>query len=209
MVAHKIKVILSSLLVAGCTWNALYSKPTIAPVHVAFADIEKPHPGKYLLLVSSAGLDQNVMVGGKVCTSHDFPLQVAHSFDQSVEKTLANLVEKIEVVSAPMTKKQIKAAKARALITIKAEDLSASLLVSPGFLTKQSEAKVQISARVQILKTRGALFDEQLSATESSSISIGRCLDAHKPVSAALSKAFNQLVEQIGKSVSQSLSAKK
>ena len=209
MVAHKITIVLSSLLVAGCTWNALYSRPTIVPVHAAFTDFEKPHPGKYLLFVSSGGLDQNVVVEGKVCTSHDFPLQAANSFDLSVQNTLANLVEKIEIVSTPMTRKQIRAAKARALITITAEDLSSSLLVSPGFLTKQSEAKVQISARVQVLKTRGALFEDQLSSAESSSISIGRCLDAHKPVSAALSKAFNQLIEQIGKSVSQSLSANK
>lgn len=206
---HKIPIMLSTLLLAGCTWNALYSKPSVPPVHVAFSEFKKPYPGKFLLLVSSAGLNQSVKVEGLVCTSHDFSIEVAHSFEESVQKTLANVVEKIEVVSAAMTRKQIRAAKARALITITAEGLTGDLLVKPGFLTKESQAKIQISARVQTLKTKGPLFDEHMSSRETASLSIGRCLDAHRPISAASSKALNQVIEQIGDSVSRSLSSKK
>ena len=122
----------SSLLVAGCTWNALYVKPSVAPVQVALTEFKKPYPGKYLLLVSGKGIDQKVLVGGLVCTAHDFFVEIERNFEQSVQKTLANVVEEIEVVPAAVTKKQIRAAKARALITVKAESLTAGLLVSPG-----------------------------------------------------------------------------
>ncbi len=205
----KITIVLASLLVAGCSWNALYSKPSLAPVQVALSDFEKPYPGKYLLLVTSAGFDQQVEVGGLVCTSHDFSLQASSSFEQSVQKTLANVVEKIEIVSAPLTKKQIRKAKARALITVSADNLSAYLLVSPGFLTKDSEATVKVSARVQVLKPKGAEFDEQLNSVETAKVTIGRCLDAFKPVTEASAKALKTLVEKIGNAVSRSLPTRK
>lgn len=206
---RKTTILLSTLLVAGCSWNALNSKPSIAPVHVAFTDFAKPHPGKYLLHVSGVGFDQNVLVGGLVCTSHEFPLQIAHSFDESVKKSLDNMLEKVEIVPAAMTGTQIKAAKARALIVITADKLSGHLLVSPGFLTKESKAKVQISARVQVIKPKGMLLDEHVSSEDTASHTIGRCLDAHKPVSAAASKALNQLVERIGNAILKSLSPAK
>jgi len=208
-VSPKIIIVFSSLLLAGCSWNALYSKPSIAPVQAALSDFEKPYPGKYLLLVSSTSLDQPVVVGGNVCTSHDFSVEAARSFEESVQKTLANVVEEIEVVSAAQTRKQIRAAKARALITITAEDLSASLLVSPGFFTKESEARVKISARVQILKSKGGVFEEQLISDDTASVTIGKCLDAYKTVTAASTKVLNQLLTQIGNSVGKSLSSKK
>ncbi len=201
--------LLAPLLVAGCSWNALYVAPSVAPVQVALADFKKPYPGKYLLLVSSKGLNQKVEVGGLVCTSHDFFVEIERNFEQSVQKTLANVVEEIEVVPAALTKKQIRAAKARALITIKAENLVAGLLVSPGFFTKESQAKVNISARLQVLKDRGRLFDKQLKAENTTALTIGKCLDGFKPVTAASSKALKQLVEKIGKSVAQSLSSRK
>ena len=197
------------MLLTSCAWNALYSKPSITPVYVAFSNNQKPLRGKYLLRVSGDGFDRDTVVGGLVCTSHNFPLLAARSFDKSVKKTLANVVEDLEVVTAPLSQKQIKAAKARALITIKADSLSAGLLVSPGFLTKESQAKVQMSAGVQVLRPQGKLFEERLNSVNSASLTIGRCLDAYKTVDAAASKTFDQLIEQIGKSVSQSLSSKK
>lgn len=197
------------MLLTGCAWNALYSKPSITPVHVALTNFEKPLRGKYLLRVSGDGLDQDTVVGGLVCTSHNFPLLAARSFDESVQKTLASMVEDLEVVTAPMSRKQIKAAKARALITIKAGSLTAGLLVSPGFLTKESQAKVQMSADVQVLRPQGKLFEKRLNSVSSASLTIGRCLDAYKTVNAAASKTLDQLIEQIGKSVSQSLSSRK
>ena len=205
----RIAILFSALLVAGCSWNALHSKPSIAPVHVAFTDYKKPHRGKYLLLVSGVGLDQKIKVDGKVCTSHDFPLLMSNSFDESVKKTLANILENIEIVSTPQTQKQIRAAKARALITIKDEGQAGHLLVNPGFLTKDSKVKLQVSAHVQVFKAQGGVFEEHMSSVDTASLSIGRCLDAHKTVSAAASKTLKQLVEQIGSSVSRSLSSKK
>jgi hypothetical protein len=208
-VSSKIIIVFSSLLLAGCSWNSLNSKPSVAPVQAALSGFEKPYPGKYLLLVSSTGLDQPVVVGGQVCTSHDFSVEAARSFEESVQKTLANVVEEIEVVSAPVTRKQIKTAKARALITITGEDLSASLLVNSGFFTKESQARVKVSARVQVLKSKGGVFDEQLISDDTASVTIGKCLDAYKTVTAASAKVLGQLVTQIGNSVSQSLSSKK
>ncbi len=205
----KIIIVFSSLLLAGCSWNALYSKPSVAPVQAALSGFEKPYPGKYLLRVSSAGLDQPVLVGGKVCTSHDFSVQAASSFEKSVQKTLANVVEEIEIVSAAVTQKQIKKAKARALITITAEDLSASLLVNPGFFTKESQARVKISARIEVLKSKGTVFEEQLISDDTASVTIGRCLDAYKTVTAASTKVMRQLLTQIGNSVGKSLASKK
>ncbi len=199
----------SSLVVAGCAWNALYVAPSVAPVQVALNDFKKPFPGKYLLLVSSAGLNQNVEVGGLVCTSHDFIVEIERNFEQSVQKTLANVVEEIEVVPAALTKKQIRAAKARALITVKAESLSAGLLVSPGFFTKESQAKVTISARLEVLRRKGRLFNKQLRAENSTALTIGKCLDGYKPVAVASTKALKQLVEKIGNSVARSLSSGK
>jgi len=90
-VAVKVTIaLLAPLLVAGCAWNALYVTPSVAPVQVALTDFKKPYPGKYLLLVSSAGLNQKVEVEGLVCTSHDFFIEIERNFEQSVQKTLAN-----------------------------------------------------------------------------------------------------------------------
>lgn len=205
----EITIILSAVLVAGCSWNALNSQSTVPFAHVAFSDVEKRHPGKHLLLLSVAGFDHAVAVQGLVCTSHDYPLDAAKSFETSLKKSLANLVEEIEIVSAPMTQKQIKVAKARALITITADRLSGQLLVSPGFLTKDSQATIKMSARVEVLKPRGKPFERLASSTETNKLTIGRCLDAHKTVYSASSAALRQLIEEIGTSVSQALSAKK
>jgi len=119
------------------------------------------------------------------------------------------VVEEIVVVSAPQTRKQIKTAKARALITITGEDLSASLLVNPGFFTKESQARVKVSARVQVLKSKGAVFNEQLISDDTASVTIGRCLDAYKTVTTASTKVLGQLLAQIGNSVGKSLSSRK
>jgi len=206
--AHKMTIVLASLLVAGCAWNALYSKPSVIPVQVAFSGFKKPYPGKYLLFVSGAGFERKVQVGGLVCTAHDFSLNVVRSFEESVQKTLANVVEKLEVIETTMTQKQIKAARARAMIVVKARELAAHLMVSPGLFSKDSEARVKISAGVQVLKTQGGLFAERVSSVNTTSLTIGKCPDGDEPVAAASTKALKQLMTQIGKSVAQSLSSR-
>jgi len=95
------------------------------------------------------------------------------------------------------------------LITVKAESLVASLLVGPGFFTKESQAKVNISARLQVIRRKGRLFDKRLSSENSTALTIGKCLDGFKPVTAASTKALKQLVEKIGNSVAKALSSGK
>ncbi len=201
MIKKTYPVLLAALFVGGCSWNALYSRPSVSPVQVAFAGYEKPLAGKYLLFISSEGLDQKVEVGGVVCTAHDFSIQIARSFHDSVQKTLANVVDELEVVSTVKSVAEIKSAKARALIVVKAEGLSGNLLVSPGFLRKDTQANVQIFARVKAIGRKGPPAETTIESKASAAPSVGKCLDAYQPVSEATSKAFKQLMQRLGEAV--------
>ena len=201
----KYVLLLSPLIVSGCSWNALHSQPSIAAVQVAFENTQKPIPGKYLVYVNGEGLDQKVQVGGVVCTSHDFKLQIAYNFQISVRRTLGNILEKTELVSIPQTTAQIKAAGAKAYIAVKAGTAEGHLVVTPGFTQKETVSKVQITANVRVESRKKVLTDQRVEGTAQATPVIGRCLDGHVPASEASTKALKQIVERIGEIVKTSL----
>lgn len=72
-------------------------------------------------------------VSGYACSAHDYPVDARNAFGVSVERTLENLVEELEIVANPLNRTAIQAGEFSGMISVKADALEIDLTVIPGF----------------------------------------------------------------------------
>jgi hypothetical protein len=202
MKAGLFAIAVSAGLLGGCAHQA-------APIAAGSYDVVTSYshklPGKYLLYVGNEQLDTVVRPQAVACSAHSFPIQAAEGFKGSVRGTLANLVENIELVDAPIPADQLKARGARGLIIVRADNLDGHLRVEPGFWSANMATEVRITASVTVDGSGGRLYGSTFEGLGKGDAGAGAfCEGGAVSMKESTEKAMREVVRKIGEGVSNS-----
>lgn len=197
-----VSISLVALLLAGCAYKA---DPIAAGSYDVVTSYSHKLGGKYLLYVGSEQLNTVVRPGALTCSAHSFPIEAADGFKGSVRATLANLVDTIEVVEAPIPTDQLKARGARGLIVVRADNLDGRLRVEPGFWSANMATEVRITASVTVDGPSGRLYGSTFDGLGKGDAGAGfACEGGAASMKDSTEQAMREVIRKIGEGVSNS-----
>lgn len=199
---RKALFIAAGLLVAGCQYKA---EPVAVGAFNVYSSYSEKLPGKYLLLIEVASLDQTVRPTGLECSAHSYPLALSASFKSAAVQTLGNLVESVELVDAPVGGGELASHGARGMIIIRGEQLISRLRAVPGLWTSTIESDVEIVASVIVDGKSGRLMGSTISGSGRAEQNAGgACEGGAGSLGEAATGAMRQSLTKIGEAISNS-----
>ncbi|MCW5691776.1 MAG: hypothetical protein KIT48_05380 [Pseudolabrys sp.] len=150
-----IAALVSAVALSGCAYKA---DPIAAPSYNVVTSFSSKIPGKWLLAVDGASLNQTVKPSGMACAAHNFPLELRDAFKSSISQTLKNVFDEIEEVPEPIPGDQVTRRGARGLIVVRGEEARGRLDVQPGFWTANMKTEVVIVASTFVDGPSGRIF---------------------------------------------------
>ncbi|WP_290547042.1 hypothetical protein [Aestuariivirga sp.] len=197
------RIMMLSVLLAGCTYNAEVRE---APAYNVVSSFGTEVPGKWLLYVDASPLAKPVKPAGYACSAHKFPIEMSGPFETSVRQTIDNVVEQVEIVRGPMSRQQVTAAGARGLIVVRGEELRPRLEVQPGFWSANMSASATLVASVTVDSVKagrvlGATVEGQGSADQEAGMA---CEGGAKSLASAAGVALKDSMRKIGEAISNS-----
>ncbi|WP_421930173.1 hypothetical protein [Nitratireductor rhodophyticola] len=198
----KIAAIALMGVVAGCQYSA---EPLPVAAYNVYSSYGEKLPGKYLLYVSSSKLRKDIKPSDLNCAAHTFPLDVGSGFTGSVRKTLATLVDELEVVDAPVDRDLLKSRGARGMIIIRGEDLNGRLRVVPGFWVNGIETEVEMAASITVDGRSGRLLGATVGGDGTAQSDAGGfCEGGAKSLTMAAEDAMKEAVGRLGEALTNS-----
>ena len=91
---------------AGCSYKAMTD---ISPATNIYSNYSDLIAGRWALHVDADDMEGKFKVSGFACSAHTYPVDARNAFSVSVERTLQNVVEEVEVVSSPLDRVAIDA----------------------------------------------------------------------------------------------------
>lgn len=199
---HLITIVCAILLLSGCSYKATTNINPATSIYSNYAD---KVPGKYALYVDAEEMMDIFKVSGYACSAHKYPVDARHAFRVSVERTLENIIEELEVVDSPLDRVAIRARKLSGMIVVEADELEIDLTVIPGFWSAKMKADVEITAKVQIDNEAGRLLGTSVEGDDDYlAESGGACAGGAKAIGIAIEKAMKETFERMGERISNS-----
>ncbi len=184
---------------AGCQYNA---KPMPVATYNIYSSYGDKLPGKYLLFVDGSSLSKPIKPSDLNCAAHTYPLDMGPSFGSSVRQTLSNLVNEMEVVSAPVDRAELKARGARGIIIVRGENLDGRLRVVPGFWSAGIETEVELSASIVVDGPSGRLLGSTVSGSGRGQSDAGMmCEGGSKSMTDSAEAALKQVLGRLGEAL--------
>ncbi len=202
---NAIRIMLASmaaLALSGCAYEA---KPiSTGSVSVVSSYTEKL-PGRYALYVETTELSKIVRAQGVNCAAHTYPLDMTEGFRSSVRATLANQIETVEEVTAPLDASTLQAQGFKGQIIVRGDGLEGKLVAIPGFWQATISSTVRASASVIVDGPSGRLVGKSVEGMAEREAEAGAfCSGGAAAVDSAASEALRKLVMQLGETVANS-----
>jgi hypothetical protein len=150
-----VAVIAAGLCLGACAYKA---DPLAAPSYNVVTSFNEKVPGKWLLAVEAAPLNQTVKPSGMACAAHNFPLELADAYKTSISQTLKNIFEQVEDIPTPISGEEASRRGARGIIVVRGEEARGRLDVQPGFWTANMKTQVIIVASTFVDGAGGRVF---------------------------------------------------
>lgn len=199
---RSVLAIAAAVALSGCQYKA---EPIAVATYNVYSSYDSKLPGRYLLYVDGAKLDEPVKPSDFNCSAHTFPLKLSSSFAGSLQKTLGNLVTEIQLVDHPLSHDEIKAAGARGMIIVKGEELNARLRVVPGFWSASIETEVEIAASITVDGLGGRLLGTTVSGDGKAQGDAGfACQGGAKSLTNSAEEAMKEVLGRLGEALTNS-----
>ena len=193
-------VSLAVVVLSGCTYKATTN---INPATSIYSNYSDKVPGKYALYVDSEKMADTFKVSGYACSAHKYPVDARHAFSVSVERTLENIVEGLEVVPVPIDREGLRAREFTGMILVEARDLEIDLIVIPGFWTAEMKADAEITASIQVDGPDGRLLGTSVEGEDDYTTDAGAgCSGGGVAIGKAIEKAIKETLERLGERLS-------
>lgn len=190
------------LLLGGCAYRA---NPVPAPALSVYSSYGEKLPGRYALLVEGGELSKSIRPTGLACAAHTFPLDLSQSFATSVQGTIANLVNAVQVVPSPLDRNQLRAGGYRAMIIVRGDSLEGKIVAVPGFWQATMSARVTITAGISVDSTGGRLLGQSVEGSAEFEASIGfACSGGANAMGEAAEDAMKKTMERLGEALTNS-----
>lgn len=126
-------------------------------------------------------------------------------FYLAARETITNLVETVEIVASPVDRGELAARKARGMIIVRAEQVTARMRVVPGFWTNGIESEVETMASITVDGRGGRLFGQSVSGSGQSQGDVGgACEGGAAALADAASAAMRQTLLRMGEALANS-----
>ncbi len=140
-------------------------QPVTVAAHNVVTSYSTKIPGKWLVAVDATPLDQQSKSSSMACSAYKFPLELSGPFSSSLNGTLPNIFESVEMIPAPIPGDQVKARGARGIVVVRGDEVRARLDVQPGFWTANMKGEVTVIASVYVDGPGGRLYGSTARGT--------------------------------------------
>ncbi len=197
-----IAAIAAAAFLSACQYKA--EPPAVGAFNV-YSSYDNKLPGKYLLYVDGASLNQNVKPSDLNCAAHTFPLELSASFVSSTRQTMANLVEELELIQSPVDRSELASRNARGMIIVRGEQTIARLRVVPGFWSAGIETDVETVASITVDGRKGRLLGSTVSGRGTAQSDAGvMCDGGSKSLAQSAGDAMRQTLTRLGEALTNS-----
>lgn len=187
-------------LAAGCSYNA---PAKVSPSFNVYSNYGEKIPGRYALYVDNDKMFGTFKVSGFACSAHNYPLDARSAFSVSVQKTLEQLFDSIEVVPTKLDRTGIGAGGFDGFILVEADDLDIDLKVIPNFFTATMEADAEIVANYSVDGANGRVVGGSVEGDEDYTTDSGAaCEGGAQAIGGAVEEAMKDLSKQLGERLS-------
>lgn len=198
--ARVLAVGVTGLALSSCAYQV---DTPIAPAYDLVSGFAEPIPGRFTILIEPDGLSKTVKVDGYACSAHTYPIDASSSFEESVYRTVGQVVPNLEKVSTPIDRVGMVRRGDTGFIHIRAQNMDVDLELDEGFWTADFEAEMDISASVSIDGFDGRLLGTTVSGSGKGRADAGNaCAGGAKAIGEAAKNAMRDLTREIGEKVS-------
>lgn len=202
MVGKSIAIVSGAVLLVGCAYNAT---APVTPAYDVFSNYEEPVPGNFALHVNGDDVVGDFRVRGFVCSAHSFPFDGRDTFELSVQQTLENLIENIEIVDRPLTRSELHERQMSGQISVEARDFDVELRTIQGFWSVDMDAEAQLAATVTVDSPQGRVFGTTVAGDGDDVGHAGiACEGGATAISLAAGAAFEDVLQRLGERLSNS-----
>lgn len=202
MTMRSLLAVTVAALLSGCAYSA-------APISTGAVNVVTSYgtrvPGRYALFVDGTEFNKTIRPRGLNCAAHTYPLQMSDGLTASVQSTLSNLVEQVELTPVPLDGPSLRSKGYAGLITVRAENLDGKLIAIEGFWGVTISTTVQLTASVSIDSPSGRLAGRTLEGIAEREADAGAfCSGGAESVEDASRQALRKLMVQLGEAVANS-----
>lgn len=189
-------------LLAGCAYQAPVAVSPNLDVYSSYGD---KLPGSYALYISDQDFEQDVKATGLSCSAHHYPINLEGPFKASVEKTVRELVDDVEVVDRPLNDDELGRSGKRGMIVVRGDTIDARVQVVPGFWHGTATATVDLSANMTVDLPTGRVLGTTAEGSGNANSDAGQlCGGAANALGDATDKAMKRLLGELGERLSNS-----
>ena len=201
MVRH-ILAIVSILAMSGCS----YTVPTdISPATNIYSNYSDKVPGRFALYVDAEEMAGDFKVSGYACSAHTYPVDARSAFIGSVQSTMENIVEEVEIVPRPMDSSTMLSRDLKGMILVEVQDLDIDLIVLPGFWSASMEADAEVTVSLVVDGPSGRLLGTHVEGDDDHKAeSGGACEGGAVAIGKAVEEAMKEALERLGEKLSNS-----
>lgn len=190
----------TAVVLSGCTYKATTN---INPATNIYSNYSDKIAGKYALHVDAEKMAGTFKVSGYACSAHKYPVDARNAFSVSVERTLENIVDELEVVSVPLDRTGLQASEFSGMILVQATDLEIDLTVIPGFWSSEMKADAEITASIQVDGPNGRLLGSSVEGEDDHTTDAGAgCSGGGIAIGKAVENAIKETLERLGERLS-------
>lgn len=190
-------------LLSGCTYHA---EVRVSPPYSVYSDHGEPIPGHWVVHVDTQNLEGRVIkTDGLLGRAHNFAMDIAAPFKKSVLETVSKLVEKIELVDAPLSTDALSRSIHLGQIAVRVESFDPKIRFELGWWTNSAHAEVELETSIAVDGSENRLLEATVSSEGDSEGSSGAFGEGGANVLAnaaeeAIEKNLERLREQISNS---------
>lgn len=186
---------------AGCSYAV---KPVSAPAVNVYSSYEDKIPGKWVVVVAdTSDLVREIKPSGFTCSAHKYPFDAGDSIRLSVQNTLQNVFEEIELRSVNPTLEEIERTGFSGYLMIRVTAFQPRLSCSPGFWEASCTATSELAIGVDAFGHSGKLLGTSVSGSKSSDGGAGGyCGEAANIFADAFQASVKDTMERLAERVS-------
>lgn len=144
-------------------------------------------------------------VSGFACAAHTYPVDARSAFIGSVQHTLGNIVEAVEIVPRPLDQVTIQARGLTGMVLVEAQDLDIDLTVIPGFWSAEMEADAEVTISLVVDGPSGRLLGTHVEGDDDYKANAGgACEGGAIAIGKAVEEAMKEALERLGEKLSNS-----
>ena len=197
-----LSAIIVVLIATGCSYTATTD---ISPATNIYSNYPDRIAGRWALHVDADEMAGQFKVSGFVCSAHTYPVDARNAFSVSVERTLQNIMEDVEVVSNPIHREEIMASGFNGMIRVEARELEIDLTVIPGFWSSEMEADAELTVSVTVDGADGRLMGTTIEGDDDYKAQAGgACEGGATAIGKAVEAAMKETLERLGERLSNS-----